>query len=326
LSGITITCFAASYAVSLALEVTRLLFQATIRNVVMIGFAAAGIIAHTLFLVAHARAELAGGMRLPLSSWHDFCLVAAWVLVGAYLGLTLRRPQIAIGVFVLPLVLGLIGIAWLLRNQPSFSPHEAASYWRLIHGTALLIGTVGVTLGFVTGIMYLIQSYRLKHKLPPNPRFKLPSLEWLQRFNVESLFISTGALALGLISGVVLIQRGQAGEVSWSDPVVLSSGVLFLWLLAVLIFEWLYKPARAGRKVAYLTMASFVFLGLVLYFVLFFSHGTTPTAASMERERTSFAISTTAFQGHRRSCDLLDGLGRPSYGFMQPSPFAGDWL
>jgi hypothetical protein len=187
--GITITCFALSYAISLVLEITRILFQATIRNVVMIGFAALGLILHTLFLIGHARAEIAGGVRLPLSSWHDFCLVAAWVLIGAYLGLSLRRPQIAVGVFVLPLALGLIGIARWFRDQPSFSAHEATSYWRVVHGSALLLGTVGVTLGFATGVMYLIQSYRLKQKLPPNPRFKLPSLEWLQRFNVESLFI-----------------------------------------------------------------------------------------------------------------------------------------
>jgi hypothetical protein len=65
--------------------------------------------------------------------------------------------------------------------------------------------------------------------------------------------------------------RGQQG-VLWSDPVVISSGVLFLWLVAVMIFESFYKPARQGRKVAYLTMASFVFLGLALLFVLFGGH------------------------------------------------------
>jgi hypothetical protein len=48
----------------------------------------------------------------------------------------------------------------------------------------------------------------------------------------------------------------------------------------VLIFEACYKPAREGRKVAYLTVASFVFLGLVLYFVLFFEHARNTVASS----------------------------------------------
>jgi hypothetical protein len=55
--------------------------------------------------------------------------------------------------------------------------------------------------------------------------------------------------------------------------VVLSSSILFLWLLAVSLFESLYKPARAGKKVAYLTLASFVFLGLVLCLVVLGQHG-----------------------------------------------------
>jgi ABC-type uncharacterized transport system permease subunit len=280
LSGITITCFAASYAISLALEVSRIFFQATIRNVIMVAIAAAGLAAHSIFLVLQAREELSGGLRLPLSNWPDFCLIAAGLVVGAYLGLTLRRPQLSVGVFFLPLALALIGVARLLSDADPFSPVEASGIWRLIHGSALLLGTVGVALGFATGVMYLIQSYRLKQKLPPSSRFRLPSLEWLQRFNVETLFISTAALAVGLLSGVVmnLIHRRDAGGISWTDPVVLSSGVLFIWLLAVMTFEGIYKPARAGRKVAYLTVASFLFLGMVLFFVLFSAHATRSAA------------------------------------------------
>ena len=41
-----------------------------------------------------------------------------------------------------------------------------------------------------------------------------------------------------------------------------------LWLLAATTFEWLYKPAQQGRKVAYLTVASFVFLAVVMALVL----------------------------------------------------------
>jgi hypothetical protein len=36
------------------------------------------------------------------------------------------------------------------------------------------------------------------------------------------------------------------------------------WLLAATIFELVYKPAQQGRKVAYLTVANFVFLAIVL--------------------------------------------------------------
>jgi ABC-type uncharacterized transport system permease subunit len=269
MSNITITCFAASYAVALLLEGSRILFRAPVRLVVTILFAVAGLFAHSLYLINKAQGSV------PLASWYDFCLVSAWVVAGAYLGLMLRRPENAIGVFLLPLILALIGVAFLFESSPPFAPRTAMTVWRVVHGVSLLLGTTAVVLGFATGLMYLLQSYRLKHKLPPGRGFKLPSLEWLQRFNRETLIISTGALAIGLISGVALnaISRSaQGGGIAWTDPVVLSSGILFLWLTVVTIFEGVYRPARQGQKVAYLTLASFVFLGLALYFVLFGAH------------------------------------------------------
>ena len=275
-SGITITCFAASYTVSLVLEVSRLFFRAGSRMLVALGFAAAGLVAHSLYLVGEARNEIAG-RGIPWSSWYDFCLLAALVLAAAYWGLTVRRPDNALGIFLLPLVLALIGLALLFRDAAPFAPSAAIFTWRTIHGVTLLLGTVAVTLGFATGVMYLVHSYRLKHKIPPRLGFRLPTLEWLQRFNRETLIISTCLLAVGLISGVVLNlgHHANAGTgVKWTDPVVLSSGVLFAWLLAIMLFESFYRPARQGKKVAYLTLASFVFLGLALFFVLFGQHAT----------------------------------------------------
>ena len=67
LSGIHIFCFFASYLVVLGLEVSRLFFRMPVRLVVMLGFAAAGFVAHTLYLW-HGR----GRGALPLSSWHDW--------------------------------------------------------------------------------------------------------------------------------------------------------------------------------------------------------------------------------------------------------------
>lgn len=271
---ISITCFAASYAVALALEATRVLFRARARTVFALLMVAAGLVAHTLFLWHRISTDLSQRVTSPLSSSQDFFVLAAWVLAAAYLGLAIRRPENAVGLFLLPLVLALIGIAVAFRQAAPLPPATALSVWGLVHGIALLVGTVAVTLGFATGLMYLLQSYRLKHKVVPARGPRLPSLEWLENFNRESLLISTLLLAVGLISGVALNLVGSTRRtVDWLDPVVVSSGVLFAWLIAVAVFEACYRPARQGSKVAYLTLASFVFLGLALWFVLFGSHG-----------------------------------------------------
>jgi ABC-type uncharacterized transport system permease subunit len=265
LTGISILCFAASYGVVLLLEISRLLFRAPVRFLVMLLFAIAGLFAHTVYLGLLAREQWPEGM--PLSSWYEWCLLGAWVLAATYLGLVVRRPESAIGIFLLPLVEGLIGVAWLLRDAPRFLRSEALQYWGMLHGVTLLLGTVAVMLGFVAGLMYLVQSYRLKHKLPPRPGFKLPSLEWLQTLSERALVISSLLLLAGISAGAVfnLVKREEG--LAWDDPVVLMSGALVAWLIAALLFNGLYRPARQGRKVAYVTVASFVVVMLVLSIV-----------------------------------------------------------
>jgi len=280
LSGITITCFAASYAVALGLELARARVRNSWLSGAAIGFLIAGVFAQSLHLWYLARDEL--GRTVLFSSWHDWCLLAAWILALACLGLSVRKVPLA-GIFMLPPVLALIGAAYLLRDSRPFERTEAMRYWGIGHGVALLIGTVAVTIGFVAGLMFLLQAYRLKNKIPPSKTFKLPSLEWLQRLNEESLLISSFFLAVGLLTGIVLniIQHAQAEvTVAWSEPTVWSSGLLLLWLVVALLFNWLYKPARRGRKVAYLTMASFGFLAIVLGLVLFSQHAAGPARST----------------------------------------------
>lgn len=263
LAGTSVTCFAASYAVALALEFTRPLFRSGVRGVAMIGFAAAGFVAHTIYLYYQAATTVGS----PLSSKRDWYLVAAWVLAGIYLYLTSYRPRTAFGVFILPLVLGLIAVGSLLADAQPFPRGPASYVWGMIHGISLLLATVAVLIGFAAGTMYLWQERRLKHKLPPPRGLRLPSLEWLQQTNSRAILFSLLMLGLGILAGGVLnrIRLDPAvGHVPWSDPFVVSTMGMFAWLLVAAAILVLYQPARGGRKVAYLTVVSFAFLVIAL--------------------------------------------------------------
>lgn len=260
LSGISVVCFAASYAVAFVLELTRQLFRSAIRGAVMIGFASAGLLAHTLFL-AHRAATAAGS---PLSSEQDWYFLAAWALAATYLYLTLYHPQTAFGVFVLPLVLGLIAVATFLANPRPFAREPASQAWGMIHGASIMLATVTVLIGFVAGLMYFQQASRLKRKLPPKRGFRLPSLEWLQKTNSRAIVISAVLLGVGVLSGIVLNLINHAGRIPWHDPTVVSTWLMFIWLAIAATISHLYKPASVGRKVAYLTIASFIVLLVAL--------------------------------------------------------------
>ena len=262
LTGISLVCFSTSYAITLALEVSRLFFRMPIRVVVMLLFAVVGLVMQTLYLYNRATDQALASV--PLSNWHDWYVIAAWVVAAVYIYLAASRPQTSVGLFLLPVVLVLIGVAYAFPRNLALPQTNAQNFWGIAHGILLLLGTIAVSLGFVAGLMYLAQSYRLKHKLPPRPGFKLPSLEWLQKANKQLLASSSFFIALGIIAGVILNLVKQQGQMPWGDPIVIMSGVLLAWLLVATIFEWTYKPAQQGRKVAYLTVVSFIMLAMVM--------------------------------------------------------------
>jgi hypothetical protein len=192
----------------------------------------------------------------------------------------------------------------------------------MVHGVALLFGAVMVMLGFVAGVMYLVQSYRLKRKLPSRQGFRLPSLEWLQRVNKQSLYYSAFFIAIGWAAGILL--NLIKGSFPWTDLVVVTSSVLLLWLAAALLFEYFYKPAGQGRKVAYMTVASFIFLGLVLGFVLCTKHVSSSWPGNSASVQESSAGNSRELRG--RPADVNHGrLGLDDQG-VQAKPTRGRGL
>ncbi len=285
LAGITTICFAASYTVALIIELARLVWQSGWRRLALFVATGAGLVAQTAYLATRA----ADAHASPLSSPYDWCLLAAWLLVVVYLLHALYYPKVSTGLFVLPLVLVLIGLAQWASQEP-FSPDRAHHFWGNLHGSFLLLGTVAVLVGLLAAVMYLVESYRLKTKLPAGRGFRLPSLEWLERVNNRSLIFSAVFVGIGLSSGLVLNRIGPDGEANafafWSNPVVAGLSAVFLWLLAAEAFRLAYPPARRGRKTAYLNLATFVLLAVTLALLLWAdSH---PGANSQHGSRSSY--------------------------------------
>ncbi len=263
LSGVTTLCFAASYAVALALELSRLLFRSRVRGLVMIGFAGAGLVAQTAFLYYRAVRE----PGTPLSSERDWFLMAAWALVAIYLYLAVSRPKTPFGLFLLPLALALIGAGTFLAGARPVDHESASRVWGTIHAAGIALAAVAVLIGFVAGLMYLGKAWRLKRKRLPAGGLSLPSLEWLQWANSRAIIVAVAMLGVGIISGVVLNQiniSNPSARLALTDPVVISTWLMFFWLLGTVVLVAWHRRERQGRKVAYLTLASFVFLAIVL--------------------------------------------------------------
>ncbi len=211
LSGVTIGCFFTSYLVALALELTRPLWRIPGRMAAVLFFVIAGLVTHLAYLLVAVRVGAEPGVGL-LASWHEWASLVAWALAACYLMMSIQRPEATVGYFLLPLVLTLVVASYLLRDLSPFPRQQAVGVWLQVHGFAMLCGTIAIFLGLVMGIMFLIQSWRLKHKRLGKQGLRLPPLEWLQRAGRISLVVGTLAIALGLCAGVVA-NLNRAGSV-----------------------------------------------------------------------------------------------------------------
>jgi hypothetical protein len=183
-----------------------------------------------------------------------------------------RNPSGNVGLFVIPMVLALIGIAALVRDYQPFDTWSAKTLWGQVHGVSLLLSTMFIFQGFAFGSMYLVQSYRLKNKSKTRRLLKLPALEFLQSINRMNLFASATALGIGMLSGILLnLSRGD--RASWIGGGVLISLALFVWALVAALIESTSQSSLGGRRGAYLSIASFAFLVVVLLFVMLSTHG-----------------------------------------------------
>lgn len=254
---ITVFCFAASYAVALGLEFWHYLRPRPIERLLSLAFGAAGLVAHTAFIVVQP---------LPLANPFGSLLFLAWILGVFYLYGSMHHGRLAWGLFVLPLVLGLV----LLANQFSL-PQESESLWRsfqgeriwgMAHGLLVLMAAVGVCVGFLSSVMYLVQSHRLRAKAPPDQGMRLLSLERIEAMNRRAILWAFPLLTAGLMVGVALqLERGSFLE-GWDSAKIL--GGVGLWVVFAILLYLRYGVHVRGRQLALLTFFAFGLLIVAL--------------------------------------------------------------
>ena len=256
LEGISRLCFGASYAVALALELVYLLRPQRLVRLLSTLFGAAGLLAHTVFLAVQ---------QPTLSSQYGSLLLLAWVLAVFYLYGSLHHRRFAWAVFVLPLVLALVALAGRFApapdsQRPPWSDTLAAltgeRFWGAVHGGLILLAAVGVCVGFLASVMYLIQARRLRAKVAPSQGIKLLSLERLEAMNRRAVNLAFPLLTVGLLVGVALMAQYGGVAREWTAGKVV--GTVGLWLAFVVLLYLRYGLHLRGRHLALGTIAAFV--------------------------------------------------------------------
>lgn len=256
MDGITRLCFGASYGVALAAEFAMLVRPASVVRTLGLIFGAAGLLAHTLYLLVQ---------RPTLAMPYGSLLLLAWVLAVFYLYGSVHHRRLAWAVFVLPLVLALVILAgWFqpLNSTDGWAWLSGERFWGIVHGTLVLSAAVGVCVGAVASAMYLLQARRLRAKTAPADGLKLLSLERLEAMNRRAINAAFPLLTAGVVVGASLGIDSAGGVGPWLAPKVV--GTAGLWLANAVLLVLRYSVHARGRLLAVGTLGAFALMMVTL--------------------------------------------------------------
>jgi len=275
LSQVHLFCFLLSYLAAFVGELFQVLRgRSKAVRAGQLVFTAAGLVAHTAYLVARSRQS---GLPPLVGSSHDWLLVLAWLGGVLYLAIAVTHPKTAQGLFLLPAVLGLIVMANFVEAASGVKVQEIATRrWGMLHASTLVLGIAAVAAATMSALMYLLQHKGLRRPKSRLHRLRLPSLERLTVVNRWLVVGSVPMLTAGLFTGFVLAtmvkKNDMASAFRWSDPVVV--GTLIVWCLMVAVLAWmLIQKDQTGRSVARLTVVAGGFLLLTIFGLTLLSGG-----------------------------------------------------
>jgi ABC-type transport system involved in cytochrome c biogenesis permease subunit len=248
---VTLVCFIASYALALALELLHQFRPRPVLRLLGLLSGAAGLTAQTIFLAVQR--------PNPVQQF-GWMLYLGWIFAIFYVAGSLHHRRQAWGIFVLPLVLGLLGLGVAFApatpgtsGEPSPSPQDV---WGGLHALLLFLAAVGVCVGFLASLMYLIQAHRLRAKALPGRGLRLLNLERLEAMNRRAINLAFPLLTAGLLLGALLMFQDRLS--GWTDPRVLGAAVL--WAAFAVLVYLRYGYHLRGRQVALGTILTFVLL------------------------------------------------------------------
>jgi ABC-type transport system involved in cytochrome c biogenesis permease subunit len=241
-----------------------------------------GRMATTLLLLAVLSHTFVIGMQtmevrhVPFASRSHAISTFVWLLALSYIYLELTTDERAMGVFILPIAVG-------LQMIPAFSPGvENAdpvldSPWFWVHLLSLMFAYATFALAGMLGLTYMLQFKEIKKKHLGYFYARLPSLHVLDAMNSRAVVVGWLFLTIGVVVGVIWTAQARAlapgnsnlQMMSLNDPKILFA--LLTW--AVYSFEVFARSTMGwtGRRAAWLSAVGFIIVLLnflpVSYFV-----------------------------------------------------------
>jgi ABC-type uncharacterized transport system permease subunit len=187
--------------------------------------------------------------RCPLTNVFEVLIFIGWCIVLLYFLVGTAYRLSLLGVFTAPLVALLQALALLMPDTRAVAEYRQMGFWEHLHAPLALIAYAAFALACITGVMFLIQDYLLKHHRIHALFHQLPPIHHLSRAIVR--MVGLGVLLLGIVMATTL----KIHEPITGAKLLLSWGVLALYLV-ILVLMW--RHALSARRTAWLAVVGFI--------------------------------------------------------------------
>lgn len=222
---------------------------------VSLAITAAGFISHTIGLVI----RMVDVSSSAPPSFSDALSFFSWMIILVFVVVEFRHQIHVLGSFMVPLALvSLVSSAALPETVPTLQP-VFKTLW--FHVTLSMLGTVGFTVAFVAGVMYLIQDRLLKSKQFNVLYSKLPALDFLDHLNQQSIVLGFPLLTLGIVTGAISAEFARGSYVSWNPE---QTWALVTWVFYFVVLLGRLTVGWRAKRAAYLTVIGFACVVLTL--------------------------------------------------------------
>jgi cytochrome c-type biogenesis protein CcsB len=222
---------------------------------VSLAITAVGFISHTVGLVIRM-VEVSSTVT---PSFSDALSFFSWMIILVFVLVEFRHRIHVLGSFMVPLALvSLVSSAALPETVPTLQP-VFKTLW--FHVTLSMLGTVGFTVAFVAGVMYLIQDRLLKSKQFNVLYSKLPALDFLDHLNQQSIVLGFPLLTLGIVTGAISAEFARGSYVSWNPEQIWA---LVTWVFYFVVLLGRLTVGWRAKRAAYLTVIGFACVILTL--------------------------------------------------------------
>ena len=199
-----------------------------------------------------------------------------WLLALSYLYLEVTTDERAMGVFIVPILIGLQLIPAMSPGVERMDP-VLDSPWFWVHVSSLLFAYASCALAGVLGLTYVLQFKEIKKKQLGYFYTRLPSLQTLDVMNSRAVAIGWLFLTLGVAVGALWTAQARVlapndpnlMAMSLDDPKVL--GAVITWIVYSFAVLSRRTMGWTGRRAAWLSALGFAIVLLnflpINYFV-----------------------------------------------------------